>query len=395
MNDPTIKILIADDNTTDRLILSKLVATLGYQVVTAEDGEQAVECYQNEQPQIVLLDAMMPKLDGFQVASTIKKLAGDTLVPIIFLTSLSDAQSLARGLEAGGDDFLSKPYNSTVIKAKINAFNRMRVAHQQLKTTLEELELSKNRLVQREKMASLGELVAGVAHEVNTPIGIGVTAISHLRGLINTLKAKLDNAELDVEYLESFIDQANEGVAITENNLHRSADLVKSFKQVAVDQSSQKNRNINLLQHINEILLSLRPQLKKSNHEIYVNCDESLCCECDAGAFTQVVTNLIMNSIIHGFEEKTNGHITINIHQDDNDIQLLYHDDGCGIPESHLKSLFEPFFTTKRGKGGSGLGTHIIYNQVTQALGGTIGVNSVVGEGSTFKIIFPAVAGKK
>ena len=389
MDEQALTILIADDSDADRLILQTIIKSQGHEVITAVDGIDAVEKFTQSRPQLVLMDALMPRMNGFEAVPEIKRIAGVDMIPIIFLTSLTDADSLVQCLNSGGDDFLSKPYNPIILKAKINAFNRMRINHQHLQKALTDLEQSQAKLVQREKMASLGELVAGIAHEVNTPIGIGVTAITHLQGMLKELKATYDKGELDAEDLEKFMQRADESALITQVNLDRSAKLIKSFKQVAVDQSCDSLRKITLQDHMQDILMSMRPQLKKLNHQITINCDDSLQCLCDAGALTQVMTNLIMNSIIHGFNETAEGIITIDISEKDNTIFIIYHDNGAGMAAELLKKIFEPFFTTRRGDGGSGLGTHIIYNQVSQALHGHITVTSEPGKGMTFNIDFP------
>lgn len=392
MSSQYLKVLIADDSDTDRMILKSLIKKLGHEVECACDGNQAIEKLKKFSPDIILLDALMPNLDGFEAAPILKSMTGDDFIPIIFLTSLTDDQSLIKGLDAGGDDFLAKPYNINVMKSKINAFGRMRKNHVKLKQTMIDLEASQNRLVEREKMASLGELVAGIAHEVNTPIGVGVTSSSHMRNQLNKLQISYDNGTLDENDLTKFLENANESVTITETNLNRAADLIRSFKQVAVDQSSGKIRDIHIHQHIDDLVLSLRPTLKRYPHKIDIHCDHSLVCSCDAGALSQIVTNLIMNSINHAFAGNEAGLISIDVTCSGGAIHLVYKDNGCGMDSDNLTKIFEPFFTTKRGQGGSGLGTHIIYNQVTQGLHGSISVSSAVNEGIEFRIDFPASA---
>jgi len=384
-----IKILIAEDNETDRLLLSSFVKRLGHEVVLACDGQEAVELFEKEQPHIILLDALMPRMSGFDAALSIKKLADKTLVPIIFLTSLSDAESLVMGLEAGGDDFLSKPYNHIILKAKIDAFNRMRVNHNHLQKALEDLKKSKNQLVQREKMASLGELVAGVAHEVNTPIGVSITAVSYLESELELLQKNYQEGLLTENKFKEFIGNVHESVEITQINLKRAATLINSFKHVAVDQANSKPRTIFLKSHVGEVISSLQHQFKRTQYQILVDCPEELACTCDAGALSHVISHLVANSLLHGFEGLDTGCISIVISLEGENIKLDYRDDGVGMTEERVKKVFDPFFTTKRGQGACGLGAHIVYNQVNQNLGGQVKVNSRPDEGTFYEVVFP------
>lgn len=262
-------------------------------------------------------------------------------------------------------------------------------ANQYLQNTLRELELSNNQLIEQEKMASLGSLVAGIAHEINTPVGIGVTAISHLSYLINNLNEKFINQQVTNTYMREFLANAEKGTEISLYNLGRAADVISNFKLIAVDQSSDQLRTVNLNAYIKEILLSLHPHLKNLNHIITIHCDEDLQAYCRAGALVQIITNLVMNSIIHGFENMPVGKITITVEAQNNNINLCYEDNGCGITKEAIKKLFEPFYTTKRGMGGSGLGTHLVYNLVTQSLNGHISVSSKLGVGLKYNIEFP------
>jgi signal transduction histidine kinase len=263
-------------------------------------------------------------------------------------------------------------------------------ANQYLQNALTDLEHSHNQLVEQEKMASLGALVAGIAHEINTPLGIGVTAVSHLSYLIKELSTKFSEKNVTRTYMQSFLDNAEKGTEISLFNLFRAADIISNFKLIAVDQSSDQFRTVDLNAYIGEIILSLHPKLKRLQHKITVHCDETLQVYCRAGALVQIITNLVMNSIIHGFENKQQGNITITALIKDHDVHIYYEDDGCGMPAEALCKLFEPFYTTRRGKGGSGLGAHLVYNLVTQSLNGHISVSSEVNNGLKYDIEFPA-----
>jgi signal transduction histidine kinase len=263
-------------------------------------------------------------------------------------------------------------------------------ANAELIQTLEKLHQFQRQMVQNEKMASLGDMVAGVAHEVNTPIGLGVTASTMMLDRLVDLRKAFEDKTLKASALSKFIAESEENLNIIYRNLNRAAELISSFKQVAVDQTSENNRIFSFSKLMDEILMSMRPKLKRVQHEIKIHCTDDLYIESKAGPINQIMINLIMNSIIHGFEFIEKGIIDIDIVMlDDKKICLTFKDNGKGIPEQLRKRIFDPFVTTKRGQGGSGLGMHLVYNLVTQALNGSISVQSENNKGVEFKIIFP------
>ncbi len=266
----------------------------------------------------------------------------------------------------------------------------LKEANNELIQTLEKLHQFQRQMVQNEKMASLGDMVAGVAHEVNTPIGLGVTASTMMLDRLSDMRKAFEDKTLKASSLSKFIAEGEENLNIIYRNLNRAAELISSFKQVAVDQSSENNRVFCFAKLMDEILMSMRPKLKKVKHLINVNCADSLVVESKVGPINQIMINLIMNSIIHGFEDVDNGQIDITIESvDDNKLSIEFKDNGKGIPEHLRKRIFDPFVTTKRGQGGSGLGMHLVYNLVTQALNGSISIVSEEGQGVEFRIIFP------
>ncbi|WP_159581648.1 sensor histidine kinase [Alteromonas sp. KUL106] len=268
-------------------------------------------------------------------------------------------------------------------------------ANQELIQTLEKLHQFQRQIVQNEKMASLGDMVAGVAHEVNTPIGLGVTASTMMLDRLEVIQKDFENKTLKASAMKRFLDESKENLNIIYRNLNRAAELISSFKQVAVDQTSESSRSFCVVQLVNEILLSLQPRLKKLKHNINVNCDPTLNVETKAGPINQILINLIMNSVIHGFESMEEGTIDISAELvSDNKLKLVYTDNGKGIPPEIRKRIFDPFVTTKRGQGGSGLGMHLVYNLVTQALNGSISITSEEGQGVEFVIIFPVINAK-
>jgi len=235
-------------------------------------------------------------------------------------------------------------------------------------------------------MAALGGLVAGLAHEINTPIGVGVTAASLLLEKTTAFAELFKTGALKRSDLEKFLEIAQQGSRITFTNLNRAAELIQSFKQVAVDQSSESRRSFNLTTYIAEVLLQLSPKLQPAQHQITITGDPELTLTSYPGAFSQIVTNMVINSLLHAYESGEQGQITISVQQTESQLIFEYADDGRGIPPEHLSKIFEPFFTTKRGQGGSGLGLHIVYNLVTQKLGGTIRCESQIGNGTRFLI---------
>ena len=264
--------------------------------------------------------------------------------------------------------------------------------NQKLNLTLDTLKTAQAELVGQEKLASLGRLVAGVAHEINTPLGICVTATSHIVEEFSLVKNDFSEGKLDEQGLTEFFNMLDQALRITTNNIQRSADLVKSFKQVAVDQSSESIREFDMRAYVEEILFSLQPKLKGKKFEVKLDCPVGIKMKTYPGAISQIITNLITNSLLHGFEGAEKGTMLIQVSKDpDNDDTLLmtYSDDGKGMSSIELEKLFEPFYTTKRGHGGSGLGAHIVYNLVTGPLAGQVKASSEPGQGLQYKMKFP------
>ncbi|WP_240222956.1 ATP-binding protein [Rheinheimera hassiensis] len=267
----------------------------------------------------------------------------------------------------------------------------LKTSNQELLNTLATLHQYQNQIVETEKMASLGQMVAGVAHEVNTPIGLGVTASTLMQDKLTDIQKAFEEKKLTSSQLAKFLSESKENLGIIYRNMERAASLISSFKRVAVDQSNENRRQFNMLQLINEVLLSLRPNLKKTQHQMIVDCPAELELDSKPGPINQILINLIMNSLIHAFEHIEQGEMHISVKTKDNRCFLEYSDNGAGVPESIKKRIFDPFVTTKRGEGGSGLGLHLVYNLVTQALNGKIQLESTLGAGIQIQIDFPVI----
>ena len=266
----------------------------------------------------------------------------------------------------------------------------LKSANGELIQTLEKLHQFQRQIVENEKMASLGDMVAGVAHEVNTPIGLGITASTMMLDRLAVIDQQFRDKTLKASAMERFINESRENLNIIYRNLDRAAQLISSFKQVAVDQTSEEAREVNVKQLIEETLMSMRPRLKKVTHTINIDCPETLNVMCKAGPLNQILINLIMNSLIHAFETVENGKIDVIARlTEEQKLKIIYKDNGSGIPASIKKRIFDPFVTTKRGQGGSGLGMHLVFNLVTQALNGNIKLESEEGNGVEFTLTFP------
>ena len=262
-------------------------------------------------------------------------------------------------------------------------------ANAELQASLTRIQDMQRQLVEAEKMASLGALVAGVAHEINTPIGVAVTAASFLREETRRLQRAQQEKTMTASMLEQFEKQIILGAEMILANLERGIQIVRSFKQVAVDTASEAPREIEVGEYFDEILRALHPRLRKSAHEVEVRVPQPIRVCTHPVAIYQVVNNLVINSLVHAFDGIERGRMTLAASEDADSIVIDYRDNGCGMRPEVRERIFEPFFTTKRGQGGSGLGMHIVFNLVTQLLRGTIACESEPGQGTHFVIRFP------
>jgi signal transduction histidine kinase len=257
-----------------------------------------------------------------------------------------------------------------------------------------ELKQTQGELIQREKLASLGSLVAGVAHELNTPIGNSLLVASTLRDESQQFLQQIQQGPVRRSDLERYCKSAEESSDLLMRCLLKAADLITRFKQLAVDQTSDLRRSFDLRTECEDVALMLASRLRGAGHQLKIDIPDGLLMDSYPGAFGQVLSNLIINAIVHGLDGQEQGLISITGQaQGDQHIVLIVQDNGRGISAEHLERIFEPFFTTRLGQGGSGLGMHISYNIVSSVLGGSIGVSSPDGEGARFEMILPRYAG--
>jgi len=283
--------------------------------------------------------------------------------------------------------------SSQEINEVASAFNEMVIdlegRYTELKKAMDIVQHTQKQLVESEKMVALGNLVAGVSHEINTPIGIGVTAVSFMDEKSKEFQALYASGTMKRSDLEEYLRVIQDTTGMIQTNLFRASELIRSFKQVAVDSSAQAKRRFKLKAYIQEVLVSLQPNLKKTKHLVEVHGSDQIELNTDPGTISQLLTNFIMNSLIHAFNDIEEGKIEIHVLEYNGKVTMRYSDNGRGMPPEVVSQIFEPFFTTNRSGGGTGLGMHIVYNLVVQSLGGTITCESELGQGTVFTIEIP------
>ena len=267
-------------------------------------------------------------------------------------------------------------------------------ANADLAASLEHQRTMQEQLVQSEKSAALGGMVAGVAHELNTPVGNALMAATTMQQRAQDFRARLARGVRRSEF-ETFLEVIGEASDLAERNLRRAADLIGSFKQVAVDQASDQRRRFDLSEVAREILLTLQPSLRLTPYEVRNEIEPGFGFESYPGPLGQVLTNLISNAVLHAFPGRERGLVRLTARDSGDCVEVAVSDDGCGMPPEVLRRIFEPFFTSRRGRGGTGLGLHICESVVSRVLGGTITVLSRVGEGSVFTLRLPRVAPRR
>lgn len=271
--------------------------------------------------------------------------------------------------------------------------SQLRQARDHAELALTRLQTAQQQLVESEKMASLGQLVAGVAHEVNTPLGVALTASSYLQQQALELRQDLGSGRLTGSKVAAYVEAAGQSSQLILSNLERAARLVQSFKQVSVDRTSDGRRQFEMLSFAEALVDSLHTLWRQRAIEVRLHCPPGLKMDSFPGALGSVLTNLVQNALVHAFDASHSGHIDIDIAAADGDSVILsVRDDGAGIDAEHLSKIFEPFYTTRRGQGGTGLGLHVVYNLVTQKLGGRVDVSSSKGQGSCFRVQLPCRA---
>jgi PAS domain S-box-containing protein len=269
----------------------------------------------------------------------------------------------------------------------------MRKAKDAAEAALRNLRETQNSLIEAEKLAALGRLVAGVAHEVNNPVGISLTVASSLERKAATFAAEVARGDLRRSRLNEFLETSRDASSQLVANLNRAAELIQSFKQVAADRNYSDQRSFDLGDLTEQVVMSLRPGLRKHHLTLTVDCEPNLTMNSYPGPYGQVLTNLFLNAVAHAFPDGRPGSVDIQVRESGkNNVEIIFSDDGCGMSLDVRRRAFDPFFTTRRDQGGTGLGLHIVYNIVTNRLGGRLHLDSESGKGTRIRIILPRVA---
>ena len=389
------KILTIDDDQSVRESLANFLEDFGFVVLQACDGKEGLEVFADERPDLVLVDLRMPRMDGLEVLARVSEMAPE--VPVMVVSGAGDIRDVVEALRRGAWDYLVKPVQDMNILLhsvqtcldRAGLMRQNREYQKSLEESLDKLPRTQKEMLHSAKMAALGDLVAGVAHEVNTPIGVCVTASSFLAERTRQLRELYEKGEMKRSDLEKYLALAEESSVSVLTNLERAAELVQSFKKVAADQSSEEKRSFEFRSYLEQILVSLRPQFKRTPHTVSVDCPADLYMDSYPGALMQIMTNLVMNSLIHGFADGRPGEICIKAEPVGDDVVLSYRDNGLGMDKEQKERIFDPFYTTKRGSGGTGLGMNIVYNLVTQTLKGSILLETAPGQGAVFLLNLP------
>jgi signal transduction histidine kinase len=287
--------------------------------------------------------------------------------------------------------------HANLLESRVSArTEELETANQELSATLNSLKSAQEQLIESEKLASLGRLVAGVAHELNTPLGNALTVVTSLDDLQIRLETMIETGSLRRSELSSIVSQARDGQAIIGRNIARAAEIIQNFKRLAIDQTTDMRRNFDLAEVIEDVMISISPSFKATPVTLDKSLTPNILMNSFPGPLGQVITNIALNALVHAFPDGVSGKITLRCYAPNNQQAIIEcSDNGCGMSAKTQKHIFDPFFTTRFGQGGSGLGMHIVHTIITGILGGSIDIESTPEEGSTFRITLPRISPEK
>jgi signal transduction histidine kinase len=381
-----------------------------YELLFETSGRQVLERCQEQLPDLILLAPGLADMPGLQLCHALKHDPLTRYVPVIFFSAVDDPVEEARCLQEGCVDFILTPVHAEVLRARVQthlmlrqatkrilAFNmtlEMQVAQRtaEINASLEALHEFHSKLVDSEARATLSTIVASVSHELGAPIGNSRLTASMLADQTKHFNVLVDAGELKRSELGVFLKVLTEGTELMERSLSRATELLNNFKQVAVDQASDQRREFELGSFVQEVIASIMPSLQSKPHRLVVEISAGIMLHSLPGRLAQVLINLINNAYLHAFTDEMQGVVSITARQFDEQVRILIADNGVGMSTEQLARLYEPFFSTRIGNGGSGLGMAIVKNLVCRSLGGSLAVQSVEGEGTTFNLELPVHA---
>jgi len=420
----THKILLVDDDISMQVFLKNVLEKDGFSVTLASSGEEALKLLPDIRPDIVLMDVTMPPgMSGFEACKIIRSNPENTYLPIMVVTGLEDVASINKAYVVGASDFTTKPINPAlighriryVIRSSSNAINlkkaekdilmlnenleklvqkrtaELKKTTENLQIALDDLKNTQAQLIESAKIASLDQVVYGIAHEISTPLGIAISAISYFQHELDGLNKLLTKKYGADEDVTSSIKLSLEAKNLVENNLHRASLLLRTFRNLTTDKKSTSKTEFEIKPFLDELVHSVKTKLDQVKTEVIIDSPNDLTIISYPDVFLEVISALILNSMQHGFDGEKPGKIKISAKKLNSNIEITYEDNGKGFEKDSEKKIFEPFYTTKRGEGHPGLGLNIAYNFVKQTLKGTISY-SPPEEGCTgvkFKITLP------
>ncbi|MCE3264961.1 MAG: hypothetical protein K0R43_4040 [Pseudoduganella sp.] len=389
---PTV--LVVDDSPTLLLALLDHLSRHGFLVILAHDAHEGMMRAALAEPDLILLDIVMPGLDGLETCRRLKADPATRDVPIIFMTGLSDARQIVSGFAAGGVDYITKPFRVEEVLARISTHIALRRANNKLQQAYESLARAQEELVHHEKLAALGSLVAGIAHELNTPIGNSLMVVSTFEEQTGGIRERMTTGEaMRRSELQSYLDNAATTTEILMRNLQRAANMVSDFKQVAVDQTSTQRRTFLLSEIVAGTVLTLMPTISRTSIEVVQSVPGDVMMDSFPGPLGQVIANLVSNAVTHAFKGRSEGKVELLAEYETSDwIALHVRDNGNGMRIEDQERIFDPFLATSQGVGGSGIGLNIVRSIVSDILGGRITVSSQEGHGSCFTLVLPLEA---
>jgi signal transduction histidine kinase len=387
------RILVVDDDQTNRTLLSRFLEGQGYRIETAINGLDALKCLADEIFDLILLDVIMPEMDGITLLTKLKADKNFRKIPVILISACTEMPQVIRGIELGAEDYLPKPFNSTLLKARIGAsLEKKRLRNQEMLLVSQAMKAE----AALENHCALTQAVAGIAHEVNTPLGIMRTALSVIQNRLaqpeiqSLFKINPEHEEL----LQDILDSS----ALMSKHVDNTHRLIENFKKIAVNQMAEQQETVNLPEVVQDAVDLFKLSARQARLEIALDVSAIRSMPEWHGYpayLRQILLNFLQNIERYAYPDGQGGKVEIAVSDSVGEEQripifiLTVRDFGIGIDSAHIDKIFDPFFTTGRGRGGTGLGLAIVNNMVTLALRGKITVDSKPGTGTCFTVSFP------